>query len=246
MQVMKKTFAYIREKYTDVNGYLDYIGFGEKERAGLRKALTFKAMQLEVQKSPNSKPETQAKDGATPGRRTTAPEARDRSQARDIPTSPPSDESGSSAPWSPDSREKSTRELGRSLGVPIGGSRTRRRSRSRSGSDKDKEKSDGKESLVALMANPRAGVELLGSGLGLHLPFDDKQHRRSVSDDVNSREDVRDDGFLPSKNAITKSPLGNSTSTSASNSNSASPSSSSSPSPSSSPPDSSHSHLPDN
>jgi hypothetical protein len=205
---MKRTFEYIREKYTDVNGYLDYIGFGEKEREGLRRALTFKALQLG---SPQSQLQTKRKtsDGATPRNgsparsdksdsRSTSPErsrpphrTHDRSRnASSGSTSSDTDSgysSGSSA-WSPDSREKPL--LGRSLGVPIGARRAKRSgSHGRSGSETP--------DLKYLIANPRAGVEYLGSALGLLPLSEDKHHRRSSSDDANNREAVRDDGFLP-------------------------------------------------
>lgn len=165
--VMIKTFEYIREKYTDVNGYLDYIGFGEKERIGLSKALTFEGMRT---KPAQDSAQRKASDGATLERkdkndkrdRSSSERTHDRRRSESADrrhnrkdSSESDTSSGSSTPWSPDSRDKPN--LGRSLGVPIGGSRRHRRSGS------------GTPGLVSL-TNPRVGAELLASGLGLNLP----------------------------------------------------------------------------
>lgn len=45
---MRRTFDYIREKYNGVDGYLDYIGFGEKQREGLQNALALQKMQVDA------------------------------------------------------------------------------------------------------------------------------------------------------------------------------------------------------
>ena len=271
---MKKTFEYIREKYTTVYGYLDYIGFGEKQREELSKALTFKAMQVEVQHG--SHPQTQnnqkTSDGATTqqgdhssshdedddedddqddhphthnerddylptqdynaskrrvstsnaishpsgegtharvGRRQSVHDRvhdwrerkhdRARNASVDFTSASSAQDSGvsSGAPWSPDARNGKP-QSGKSIEVPIGSGRRR-------------SVSDTHRGIIHAVADPRAGVQLMSSGLGVHLPVPEGRHhhhhhhhRRSSSDDVNSREAARDDGFLPN---IAESPL---------------------------------------
>lgn len=64
-EVMRRTFDYIKEKYNGVEGYLDYIGFGEEERKGLKVALSLKKMQIDVN-SPKPKLREEPKSSSKP------------------------------------------------------------------------------------------------------------------------------------------------------------------------------------
>lgn len=194
-EVMMKTFDYIREKYTNVEGYLDYIGFRKQDREGLTKALTFKAMQMEIQRSPQpvtgaSRPHHRRShtvdqtEGITKRK---SKEHKDRKEKEKEKDNKEGEKKESLSPWSKDK----PREIARSLGIPIG---WRRRSESEgparddNNNNNNNDSDDGDYELEDMLndrpvsewskpektgkyisAHPRAGVELMSSGMGLNL-----------------------------------------------------------------------------
>lgn len=207
-EIMRQTFEYIREKYSGVKGYLDYIGFDENSRIGLKRALTFRAMQMGVMDdSPPTEAVTRKLSGASLTSKSdvesTDVESNGEPEQRDLPAVTESKE---------DSKEEKEEKSERIENARHRRPSMRDKSSWRRGSDAS-HGSASKMSLKYLVANPRSGFELLGSGLGLALPLSKaKHHRGSVSDDESSKEShrTRDDGFIPDLTSDEGSPRGGS------------------------------------